>query len=136
MEVVQQADAVAEVVGKCYVYLSLFKHHVYHLDVGGVLTALVVKDVSYKGIDKRAVRHGVKGLDDKTGAVKVGVCGGNSNAFDIAVNRSYIILLVEVILGGDYKSVFKFKTSHRLDGIGCGALEKRSALVEYCGIVG
>lgn len=100
MEVVQQADAVAEVVGKCYVYLSLFKHHVYHLDIGGVLTALVVKDVSYKGIDKRAVRHGVKGLDDKTGAVKVGVCGGNSNAFDIAVNRSYIILLVEVILGG------------------------------------
>ena len=100
MEVVQQADAVAEVVGKCYVYLSLFKHHVYHLDIGGVLTALVVKDVSYKGIDKRAVGHGVKGLDDKTGAVKVGVCGGNGNAFDIAVNRCNIVILVEVILGG------------------------------------
>ena len=129
MERIEQTDAVAEVVGKRNVHLSLFKHHIYHLDIRRVVGALVMKDIADKGIKKLFVRNGKHRFKHKSGPLEIGGCGGNNKPFDIAVDRSNVILLIFAVLGNYNKTVLKVKVAHRLHRICSGRLEKRTALV-------
>ena len=103
MEIVEQIDTVTEVICKGYVKLTFLKDHIYHLYIGRVIGALIMKDITHKVCNELAFGGCVDSFKNKSDILGIGSGGRYGHSLNIAVNGSNIILLVGIVLGNYHK---------------------------------